>query len=89
MKLRSQLKLRKMGSVYMLVDALASEVNLTNVYTLNETAAQIWQHIGDGELDVEQMANYLCEEYEVEYAQTIEDVKALVEEWIKLGLVTE
>ena len=89
MKLKSQLKLRKMGSVYMLVDALASEVNLTNVYTLNETAAQIWQQVGDGELVVEQLAEYVCQEYEVEYDQALEDVKVLVEEWLKLGLVTE
>ena len=88
MKLKSQLKLRKMGSVYMLVDALASEVNLTNVYTLNSTAAQIWQQVGEGELVMEQLAEFVCQEYEVEYDQALEDVKALVEEWQRLGLVT-
>ncbi len=88
MKLKSQLKLRKMGSVYMLVDALAGEVNLTNVYTLNETAAQIWQQVGEGELVMEQLAEFVCQEYEVEYDQALEDVKALVEEWQRLGLVT-
>ena len=88
MKLKSQLKLRKMGGVYMLVDALAGEVNLTNVYTLNETAAQIWQQVGEGELVMEQLAEFVCQEYEVEYDQALEDVKALVEEWQRLGLVT-
>lgn len=88
MKLKSQLKLRKMGSVYMLVDALAGEVNLTNVYTLNSTAAQIWQQVGEGELVMEQLAEFVCQEYEVEYDQALEDVKALVEEWQRLGLVT-
>ena len=87
MKLNAGLKLREMGAVKMIVDATASQANLTNVFSLNAVAADVWQYIGDKEFTIEQLIAYVCEEYDVDYEVAKRDMEALVDEWIGYGLV--
>lgn len=87
MKIRNNLVLRKIGSRYMIVEVSQEAMNLTNVYTMNETAAWLWKGIGSSDFTEEQLVSRLCDEYEVTEEQAATDVHALVEEWIKLGLV--
>lgn len=85
---KSNLKLRKIGSKYMIVDASDSCVNLTNVYSLNETAARLWERICDGkEHTPEELAEELCRTYEVEYERALHDVECQLAEWGKMGLL--
>lgn len=39
------LKLRKVGKQYMIVEACEGNVNMSHVYSLNQTAAQMWERI--------------------------------------------
>lgn len=89
MKIKDGLFLRKVGRQYMLVDEAADEVNLTNVYTLNGTAAYLWEKIGNQEFDVAMLVAWICEKYDVEASVVEKDVKALIAEWQKLGLLVE
>ena len=43
MKLQPNLQLRKIGNKYMIVSTASGNVNMTDVFTLNETAARLWQ----------------------------------------------
>lgn len=79
--------LRKIGSRYMIVEVSQEAMNLTNVYTMNETAAWLWKGIGNDEFTEEVLVARLLEEYEVTEEQAKADVHSLVEEWVKLGLV--
>ena len=45
MRLNSELKLRKLGSHYMIVDSCAGRANIANVYVLNATAAWLWEQV--------------------------------------------
>ena len=85
---KSNLKLRKIGSKYMIVETSDSCVNLTNVYSLNETAAQLWEMLcrEDG-CTPEELAEELCKTYEVEYERALHDVESQLAEWEKMGLL--
>lgn len=87
MRPKPDLQLRKIGSQYMIVDTCHGSVNMTKVFELNETAARIWQWLGEQALDVEGLADKVCEEYEVGKEQARKDVTRQLEEWKKLGLV--
>lgn len=87
MRLKQQLTLRKVGSNYMIVDVIKGEADMTNVYTLNSSAARLWQYAEGKEFSEQMLAQYLCEVYEVEYAVALADVKAQVEDWLRSGLV--
>ena len=82
------LKLRKIGSKYMIVETYDSCVNLTNVYSLNETAALLWEMLcrEDGRTP-EELAEELCKTYEVEYERALHDVESQLAEWEKMGLL--
>ena len=43
MKLNPSLQLRRIGSKWMIVKAVDGEVNMTDVISLNETAARLWE----------------------------------------------
>lgn len=86
-KPKSGLKLRKIGRRYMIVDALSENVNMTDVFTLNEVAADIWKKISEEDISVCGLADWLCSEYEVEKDTALDDVCRQIEEWQKFGLV--
>ena len=88
MKIKEGLYLRKVGSQYMLVDNSQEEVDFTNVYTMNASAAYLWEKIGEQEFDDDLLVEWLCEKYEVEPEQAKADVVKLTTEWKKLALVT-
>ena len=39
--------LRRIGNQYMIVEACAGNVNMSNVYSLNRTAAWLWEQIAE------------------------------------------
>lgn len=87
MKLNPKLQLRKVGDRYMIVDACSEEVNMTNIYSLNETAAFLWNKYQGKEFVPEDLANTLCEMYDVEKDVAIADVDQLIANWIKYDLI--
>ena len=87
MRLKSNLTLRRIGRNYMVVQLSDEGANLTNVYTMNETAAWLWKECGTVDFSQEMLVKRLCEEYEVSEEQAAADVDALVKEWMKYGLV--
>lgn len=87
MKPKENLQLRKIGSQYLIVEACAERVNRSNVYTLNETAATLWQELARGVDDAARLAAYLCEAYEVDPATARADVERQLAQWQASGLL--
>lgn len=89
MQLKKNLRLRKVGSKYMIVDTATEHVDMVDVYTMNETAAWLWQTFAEREFTTEEMAEALCQEYDVTPEQAKADVETLLREWTDFGLLTE
>ena len=87
MKLKENLKLRQVGNRYMIVDAVGQNVNLTNVYTLNATAAWVWELAAQGDFTEESLISALCENFEVATELATKDIRALLETWKKYNLL--
>ena len=83
MKLNKDLVLREVGGEYMIVNPFSDTVDMTQVYSLNETAAWLWQQMEGKEFSVADLVAVLREEYEVdeETARSCSDgfLKKLVE----------
>lgn len=89
MKLKRDLKLRKVGSRYMIVDSQGEVSDLASVYTLNGVAAGLWQKASEGEFTEASLTEWLCGAYEVELPLAEKDVKALLNQWREYGLIDE
>ncbi len=87
MKLLPNLKLRKVGKQYMVVRHDSNTIDLANVYTLNETAAWLWNEAAKADFTADSLAQALCSRYDVELARAEADVKQIVAQWQANGLI--
>lgn len=87
MRLKPNLRLRQIGRRFMVVNTATGSVDMSHVFMLNEVAAGVWKQMENGEVDVEKLVGWLCEEYEVDRETARKDVERLVLEWQKYGLL--
>lgn len=86
MKLKQGLKLRKIGTHHMVVKAGTGNVDLTDVYTLNDSAAMLWQRAQGLDVTADMLASWLMEEYDVDRQTALSDAGSLMEQWQSQGL---
>lgn len=80
---------RKIGDEFILVPIKQDVADLESIYTLNETAAHVWELI-DGKLKVREIREKMLEEFEVtpneaerdliQHLQQLEGIGAIFEE---------
>lgn len=82
------LKIRKLGNSYMLVDSVGDNVDMTQVLTLNSVAAWLWeQALQQGDFTAQSLAQALCQKYEVEHDEALRDVEEQLAQWKEYGIV--
>ena len=79
---------RKVGNEFILVPIKQSVGDLDNLYTLNETAARIWEMI-DGERAVRAIKEKIVEEYEVTAEQAEEHLVEHLLQLAEIGAIIE
>ena len=63
-------------------------IDFGKLISLNETAGWLWTKAGEmGDFSIDQLAEALCAEYEVDAVQARKDVTALVNQWQEIGIV--
>lgn len=87
MKLRSDLVLRTIGSDHLIVDPSQGMVDLSTVYTLNSTAAWLWEQLKGKEFNIDSIVELLCENYDVDMDQAKSDAEILLQDFQKQGLL--
>lgn len=84
------IKIRQLGSQYMIVDAATAQNQPTVVHALNSTAVEIWQfaasHPGFTPADI---VRFMEETYEVTHETAIADATDLLSQWHEHGLLTD
>lgn len=88
MKLNPLLRLRRIGNKCVIVRIVDGNANLTDVISLNETAAALWERFRDFEFTEDEMVEWMCGEYEVEEPVAREDVHKLLEKWGRYGMLS-
>ncbi|WP_293879958.1 PqqD family protein [Sphingobacterium sp. UBA1498] len=89
MKLRSDLILRTIGSDHLIVDPSQDMVDLSTVYTLNSSAAWLWEELKGKEFNPDTIVELLCENYDVSKEQAQSDAAVLLQDFQKQGLLEE
>lgn len=85
---KAGLQLRKIKNQYMIVEACNDNLNMSNVYSLNNTAARLWEQIAGGSCTSQQLAGWLCSRYGIDMATALRDVEKQVADWEAYGLIT-
>ncbi len=87
MKVKKGFKLREVcGEKILLADGIEN-IDFSDIISMNATSAYLWERIGQNEFTVEDMANFLTEQYEVSYDTALADAKELANQWFKCGII--
>lgn len=89
MKLDGSFELKTLAGQSIVVPGKLKNVDFTNLLTLNETAAVVWECMTQGEFEVDDLVKALTDAYEVDEAQAREDVVALLAKIRELGMIEE
>lgn len=81
------LQLRKIGRQYMIVEANKENVNMSDVYSLNSTAARMWELIAQGNCTQNALIEGLCKDFETDKNTVAQDVERQLAEWKAYGLI--
>ena len=87
MKLRSDLVLRTIGLDHLIVDPSQDMVDLSTVYTLNSSAAWLWEQLKGKDFNIDDIVELLCENYDVNADQAKSDAEILLQDFQKQGLL--
>ena len=88
MKIKNGFVLREVCGENVIVGEGLGAVNFGKLLALNETAAWLWKAaMAMGDFSVEQLAERLCEEYDVTPEQAQQDVAAILQQWQEVGVV--
>lgn len=88
MRIKKEFVLREVCGEHVITGEGLAAVNFGRLLALNETAAWLWnQADAMGDFTVEQLADKLCEEYEVSNDVAKEDVAKIIGQWQKEGVI--
>lgn len=87
MRIKEGLKLRRVGSSYFIVDPGDKNVDLSNIITLSNAAAYLWEQFQGCDFTPSQMADSLCEKYDVSRETALHDINKMLEQWKEFALL--
>ncbi len=91
MKTKEGFNLRTICGEHVMVAEGKMNIDFCNIINMNDTAAYLWEklNIPGKDFSVEEMADLLVSEYEVDKETALTDAAALAEQWVKAGIVED
>jgi hypothetical protein len=93
MKAKTGFNLREVCGEQIIVAEGLENIDFTNIISMNETSAFLWNSVKGKEFTVDDLAKLLTDNYQIDestplpYEQALNDAKALCEKWIEAGIV--
>lgn len=88
MKLKEGFELQNVCGEHIVIPAGDENMDFSRIISLNPTAAYLWEKLaGKESFSIEDMANLLLEEYEVDEPVALEDCRLIAECWEEMGLL--
>ena len=89
MRIKENLVLRRIGREHIIIVPDKDSVDLTEVYSLNETSVWIWEQVKNEDFTVEKIVDLVQERYDVDRNTATNDVLAMIEVFKTGGLIIE
>ena len=87
MKIKNGFTLREMcGENIVAADGIEN-INFNKLISMNATAAFLWKAVEGKEFNVEEMAQFLVDEYQIDMDLAMKDSEDLCKAWIEAGIV--
>lgn len=86
MRLKEGFRLRNLCREYIVVAEGLQQVNFNKMIALNATAAYLWQNVEGKEFTVQDLADLLTAEYEVDAETALKDSELIAQKWREAGI---
>ena len=87
MKIKKGFNLRDICGEQIIVAEGKENIDFSNIISMNETAAFLWQQVIDKTFTEETLVDILTENYEVDRKTAQNDVEELVRQWLNGGII--
>lgn len=87
MKEKKGFNLRNVCGEQIIVAEGKENIDFSNIISMNESSAYLWKELSGKEFSVEDMAELLEKEYEVDHATALADCAQLAGLWKNAGIV--
>ncbi len=89
MKAKEGFNLRTVCGEQIIVAEGKENIDFSNIISMNETSAYLWEAIKGKEFSQEDLVDLLLEQYEVNKDIASKDVEALVKQWKDAGIIDD
>ena len=89
MKINQGFELREMCGEHIVIGTGVENIDFSKVISLTESAAGLWKEVEGKDFTPETLATLLVEQYEVDADVALADAKALTNQWVSVGIVSE
>jgi len=87
MKAKKGFKLRNVCGENVIVADGIENIDFSKIISMNESAAYLWNKIGDSNFDTETLVALLLNEYEVDETTARNDAEQLIKKWLEAGII--
>lgn len=88
MRVKKGFKLHNVCGENVIIAEGIENIDFTNIISMNETSAYLWEKIEDkNSFEVEDLANLLTENYDVDYDTAYSDVQNLIKLWKEAEII--
>lgn len=87
MRAKPGFKLRTVCGENIIVAEGEENIDFSNIISMNESSAYLWQNIQEKEFTHEDLVKLLLDEYEVDENTALADVKVLTDLWNQAGII--
>jgi len=89
MKLIDGFRLRPLGKEFIVVGEGPSQVDFNKMIALNQSAAYLWKEVEGKAFTVEDLAELLVKEYEIDRELALRDSEVIAAKWIEAGIARQ
>lgn len=82
-------RMRQLGREHIIVGENVKLVNFNKMIVLNQSAAYLWEKLGEDEFSTDDISGLLVGKYEVDPDTARQDAERLASEWLEAGIVEE
>lgn len=87
MRTKKGFNLRSICGENILVAEGIENIDFSNIISMNESSAWLWQQVQGKDFDAQTLAELLTQEYEVDMETALADTQQLLGLWQKAGIV--
>ena len=81
--------LRPLGKEFIITAESIKQINFNRMISLNESAAYLWKSVDGKEFTAEDLADLLCDRYEIDHETALRDSVAIAAKWKEAGIAVD